>query len=102
MKDYINLAEQFMEQLKATKNADGSLFYDAEYCTLNTFFKQYLNFAVKHNMGMSRTAFEKGLLPVLTALGFITKNGDEIRFGKTNFVEHQANALKEKKKEAKK
>jgi hypothetical protein len=102
MKNYISLSIQLMEIIKKLKNEDGTSFYDDGYCSNKTFFKHYLTFAKKHELGLSRTAYDKGILSVMEALGFIIKDGDEIKFGKTNFEEYLANEKKEKNKEAKK
>ena len=101
MKDYIHLSIQFIEELKKTKNNDGSTIWASNGCSNKFLFKQYLSFATKHGLGVSRTAYDKGLLSVLEALGFITRQGEEILFGKTVFEEYKTEQTQKPKGEKK-
>jgi hypothetical protein len=90
MKDYTGLSVQFIEEMKKAKSADGSRIYEQEVITYKILFKHYLPFAEKHNLGLSDSSFRKGLFIVMEGLGFVTKKGEEIRFGKTVYDEYVA------------
>ena len=86
MNDYTSLAIRFVELLEKEKLSDGKiLLYEAP--TINELFKMYAILARDYGLGNSKSAFEKGILAVLTSFFIFKKEGVKYRFSPTQYKE---------------